>query len=38
MMGRFSAFFVWIIHYLPPSILVLFAPSLKGLVVFREVS
>jgi len=38
MMGRFSAFFVWIVHYFPPSILMLLAPSLKGLTVFKWVS
>jgi hypothetical protein len=37
-LAKFSAVFVWIIRYLPPSILMLLAPSLNGLVVFRNVS
>ncbi|KAI0277342.1 cytochrome P450 [Russula aff. rugulosa BPL654] len=32
---KFSVFFVWIIRYFPPSILVLLAPSLKGVVIFK---
>ncbi len=38
MMGRFSAFFVRIVHYFPPSILMLLTPSLKGLMIFKGVS
>ncbi len=38
MIGRFSAFFVWLFRYFPPSILKLLAPSLKGLMVLRGVS
>ncbi|KAF8488493.1 putative cytochrome P450 [Russula emetica] len=34
--GKFSAVFVWFMHYFPPSILMPLAPSLKGLVVFRD--
>jgi hypothetical protein len=37
-LAKFSVFFVWVIRYLPPSILMLLAPSLKGVVVFRNVS
>ena len=37
-LGRFSILFVWIVRYFPPSILMLLAPSLKGLVVFKRVS
>ena len=37
-LGRFSVVFIWIVRYFPPSILMLLAPSLKGLVVFRRVS
>jgi hypothetical protein len=35
-LAKFSVFFVWIIRYFPPSILMLLAPSLKGVVVFRD--
>ncbi len=37
-MAKHSLLFLWIVRYLPPSILMLLAPSLKGLVVFRKVS
>jgi hypothetical protein len=37
-LAKFSVFFVWIIRYFPPSILMILAPSLKGVVVFRNVS
>jgi hypothetical protein len=37
-MAKHSLFFLWIVRYFPPSILMLLAPSLKGLVVFRKVS
>jgi hypothetical protein len=37
-LAKFSVFFVWMIRYFPPSILMLLAPSLKGVVVFRRVS
>ena len=36
-LAKFSMFFVWMIRYFPPSILMLLAPSLKGLVVYRRV-
>jgi hypothetical protein len=36
-LAKFSVFFVWMIRYFPPTILMLLAPSLKGLVVFRRV-
>ena len=36
-LGMFSAVFTWVVYYFPPSILMLLAPSLKGLVVFRGV-
>ncbi|KAF8488483.1 putative P450 monooxygenase [Russula emetica] len=35
-LAKFSVFFIWIIRYFPPSILMLLAPSLKGVVVFRN--
>ncbi|KAI0277339.1 cytochrome P450 [Russula aff. rugulosa BPL654] len=35
-LAKFSVFFVWIIRYFPPSILMLLAPSLKGVVIFRN--
>ncbi|KAI0277356.1 putative cytochrome P450 [Russula aff. rugulosa BPL654] len=35
-LGMFSAVFTWVVYYFPPSILMLLAPSLKGLVVFRR--
>ncbi len=37
-LAKFSVIFVWIIRYFPPSILMILAPSLKGLVVLRRVS
>jgi hypothetical protein len=37
-MAKHSLLFLWTVRYLPPSILTLLAPSLKGLVVFRKVS
>ena len=37
-LAKFSVFFVWMIRYFPPSLLMLLAPSLKGVVVFRTVS
>jgi hypothetical protein len=37
-LGKFSAVFVWFMHYFPPSVLMPLAPSLKGLVGFRDVS
>jgi len=37
-LAKFSVVAVWIERYFPPSILMLLAPSLKGVVVFREVS
>ena len=37
-MAKHSLLFLWIVRYFPPSILMLLAPSLKGLVVFRKVS
>ena len=37
-LGKFSVVFTWIVRYLPPPILMLLAPSLKGLMVFKEVS
>ena len=37
-LAKFSMFFVWMIRYFPPSILMLLAPSLKGIVIFRGVS
>jgi hypothetical protein len=37
-MAKHSLLFLWIVRYFPPSILILLAPSLKGLVVFRHVS
>jgi hypothetical protein len=36
-LAKFSVFFVWTIRYFPPTILMLLAPSLKGLVVYRRV-
>ena len=36
-LAKFSMLFVWMIRYFPPSILTLLAPSLKGVVVFRNV-
>jgi hypothetical protein len=36
--AKHSLLFLWIVRYLPPSILTLLAPSLKGLMVFRSVS
>jgi hypothetical protein len=36
-LAKFSVFFVWMIRYFPPSILMFLAPSLKGLVVYRRV-
>ncbi len=36
--AKHSLVFLWIVRYLPPSVLTLLAPSLKGLVVFRKVS
>jgi hypothetical protein len=36
-LGKFSGVFTWIVRYFPPSILMLLAPSLKGLVVFKTV-
>jgi len=35
-LGRFSAVFIWILRYFPPSILMLLSPSLKGLMVFKK--
>jgi hypothetical protein len=37
-LGRFSSVFIWIVRYFPPPILMLVAPSLKGLMVFKVVS
>jgi hypothetical protein len=38
-LAKYSGFFLWIIHYFPPSILAVLAPtSTKALVVFRNVS
>ena len=37
-LAKFSIVFVWVIRYFPSSILMLLAPSLKGIVVFRDVS
>ena len=37
-MAKFSVVIVWFIRHFPPSILTVLAPSLKGLVVFRNVS
>jgi prophage DNA circulation protein len=37
-LAKYSAIVVWMIRYLPPSILMVLAPSMKGLVVFRSVS
>ena len=37
-LGRFSAVIPLIVRYFPPSILMLLAPSFKGLVVFKAVS
>ena len=37
-LARFSAVFTWVVRYFPPSILMLLAPSLKGLMVFKGVS
>ncbi len=37
-LAKFSVLVIWIVRYFPPSILMLLAPSLKGVVVFREVS
>jgi hypothetical protein len=34
-LAKFSIVFVWMIRYCPPSILMILAPSLKGVVVFR---
>jgi hypothetical protein len=36
-LSKFSIVFIWILRYLPPSILMVLNPSLKGLVVFRTV-
>jgi hypothetical protein len=36
--AKHSLLFLWIVRYFPPSILTLLAPSLKALVVFRNVS
>jgi hypothetical protein len=36
-LAKFSVVFVWMVRYFPPSILMLLAPSLKGLVVYRRV-
>ncbi|KAF8488479.1 cytochrome P450 [Russula emetica] len=35
-LAKFSVFFVWMIRYFPPNILMFLAPSLKGLMVFRK--
>jgi hypothetical protein len=35
-LAKFSVFIIWIIRYFPPSILMLLAPSLKGVVIFKE--
>jgi hypothetical protein len=37
-LAKYSVFFVWILRYFPPSVLTVLAPSMKGLVVFRNVS
>jgi hypothetical protein len=37
-LAKFSVFFLWIIRNFPPSILMLLAPSLKGVVIFKAVS
>jgi hypothetical protein len=37
-MAKHSLVFLWIVRYFPPSILMLLAPGLKGLMVFRRVS
>jgi hypothetical protein len=37
-LAKYSVVVIWIVRYLPPSILMVLAPSLKGLVVFRNVS
>src|SRR6267154_3175485 len=37
-MTKHSLVFLWIVRYFPPSILMLLAPTLKGVVVFRRVS
>ncbi len=37
-LAKYSVLFLWIVRYFPPPILMLLAPSLKGLVVFRSVS
>ena len=37
-LGRFSSVFIWIVRHFPPSILMRLAPSLKGLVIFKQVS
>jgi hypothetical protein len=37
-LGGFSVVFTWIVRYFPPSVLMLLAPSLKGLMVFKGVS
>ena len=37
-LAKFSVFFLWIIRYCPSSILMLLAPSLKGVVIFKKVS
>ncbi|KAF8464952.1 putative cytochrome P450 [Russula ochroleuca] len=34
-LAKFSSVFVWMIRHCPPSILMILAPSLKGVVVFR---
>jgi len=36
-MAKHSLVFLWIVRYFPPSILMLLAPTLKGIVVFRRV-
>jgi hypothetical protein len=37
-LAKFSVFVIWIVRYFPPSIVMFLAPSLKGAVVFKEVS
>jgi hypothetical protein len=37
-MAKHLLVFLWVVRYFPPSILMLLAPTLKGVVVFRRVS